>query len=203
MNDQIPPHRMDAQTSLPQDHSIINYENEAEIEDSKYQIAWTEVMGKGNYKNPSTYKKVEVLLLHWEKHSNDLEIEPEVTRLKSVFEKKFKYNCRIEYLDNYDEKRLQLQLNSKVADFAYNHDAPNTLFIVYYAGHGKPGSAEGLLELHGFVDKCVVYIARSLAKVGRQTSPNDKKKRLDRLVWNKTEELLRPAAADVLEIFDW
>ena len=28
-------------------------------------------------------------------------------------------------------------------------------------------------------------------------------KRMDSIVWNKTEELLRPAEADVLEIFDW
>ncbi|KAI4086281.1 MAG: hypothetical protein LQ348_002067 [Seirophora lacunosa] len=39
-----------------------------------------------------------------------------------------------------------------------------------------------------------------------QTSPNDPrdatKRARNRVVWNKTEELLRPAAADVLEIFD-
>ena len=29
------------------------------------------------------------------------------------------------------------------------------------------------------------------------------KKRVDSLVWNKTEELLKPAEADVLEIFEW
>ncbi len=41
----------------------------------------------------------------------------------------------------------------------------------------------------------------------RQNSPNDsrndKEKRLDVLVWNKTEKLLMAAEADVLEIFDW
>lgn len=37
----------------------------------------------------------------------------------------------------------------------------------------------------------------------RQTSPNDEKKHLDVLVWNKTEKLLMPAEADVLEVFDW
>ena len=37
----------------------------------------------------------------------------------------------------------------------------------------------------------------------RQSSPNDKKKHVDALIWNKTEELLKVAEADVLEIFDW
>lgn len=37
----------------------------------------------------------------------------------------------------------------------------------------------------------------------RQTSPNDKEKRLDVLVWNKSEKILMPAEADVLEVFDW
>ena len=41
----------------------------------------------------------------------------------------------------------------------------------------------------------------------RKTSPNDNRTARERernlLVWNKTEELLKPAEADVLEIFDW
>lgn len=37
----------------------------------------------------------------------------------------------------------------------------------------------------------------------RQLSENDRQKRLDTLVWNKTEKLLMDAGADVLEIFDW
>lgn len=152
---------MGTQASTRQDRSIINYEHKAEIDDSKYRIAWIDIMEKGNYKNPSTYKKVEVLLLCWEKNSDDLEIEPEVKMLKSVFENQFRYNCRIEYLDNRDKKRLQIRLNFKVASFVNDNDAPNTLFIVYYAGHGRPGRSDGQLELHGSVERCQ-YIARSL-----------------------------------------
>ena len=37
----------------------------------------------------------------------------------------------------------------------------------------------------------------------RQTSLNDKSKRVDRLIWNDTENLIKGAEADVLEIFDW
>ena len=54
---------------------------------------------------------------------------------------------------------------------------------------------------------CIALVDRC-----RQSSPNDekendtkddKKKRMDQIVWNKTEDLLRPAEADILEIFDW
>ena len=37
----------------------------------------------------------------------------------------------------------------------------------------------------------------------RQLSENDRQKSLDTLVWNKAEQLLKDAGADVLEIFDW
>ena len=41
----------------------------------------------------------------------------------------------------------------------------------------------------------------------RQASPNnplnEKQRARNRIVWNLTEDILRPAEADVLEIFDW
>ena len=46
-----------------------------------------------------------------------------------------------------------------------------------------------------------------LTDLCRHTSPNDHRdanqRERNRLVWNKTEKLLRDAEADVLEIFDW
>ena len=33
--------------------------------------------------------------------------------------------------------------------------------------------------------------------------PYERDKKIDSLVWNKTEQLLEDAEADVLEIFDW
>ena len=51
------------------------------------------------------------------------------------------------------------------------------------------------------------FSSHSLTDLCRLTSPNDQRnanhKERNRLVWNKTEDLLRPAEADVLEIFDW
>ena len=37
----------------------------------------------------------------------------------------------------------------------------------------------------------------------RKTTPNEEKKRVDTIVWNKTEKMLEDAEADVLELFDW
>ena len=125
----------------------------------------------------------------------------EVKSLQSVLEKLFNFHVQVEPLDNHIEKKLQVRINSIVAQFVEKHDGPNTLLIVYYAGHGRPGSYYGHLELFGSVGYHLFYF--SVANRGRQTSPNDKKKRVDSLVWNKTEELLKDAAADVLEIFDW
>ena len=37
----------------------------------------------------------------------------------------------------------------------------------------------------------------------RKTTPNEEKKRIDSLVWNRTEQIVEDAQADVLELFDW
>ena len=37
----------------------------------------------------------------------------------------------------------------------------------------------------------------------RKTTPNEDKRRMDIIVWNKAEKILEDAEADVLELFDW
>ncbi|KAL8646672.1 MAG: hypothetical protein Q9210_006000 [Variospora velana] len=171
-----------------EDSSVVDYESTDEIDASEHQVLFTNVMAEGQYLSPSIYKKVAVLILCWEEHSRDIDTSKEVSRLRAVFTKNFGYHVTIQYLDAKQEQRLQVQVNAKVAIFVHEHDGPNTLLIVYYAGHGKPGEFFGDLVIFG------------------QTSPNDprdaKKRARNKVVWNKTEELLRPAAADVLEIFD-
>ena len=108
-------------------------------------------MDRGSYQKPSTYEKVEALLLCWQDGSNDMSTKGEVKRLQKVFEKKFHYNVQVEYLDNHIAQKLQIHVNAKVAHFVNTHDGPNTLLIVYYAGHGRPGSYFGALELFGLV----------------------------------------------------
>ncbi|KAL8727739.1 MAG: hypothetical protein Q9166_005852 [cf. Caloplaca sp. 2 TL-2023] len=169
------------------DQSTVGYESADEKEASRHQVLWTNVMAEGTYKTPSTYDKVEVLLLCWA--VSDIDTTNEVKDLKAVFEVDFGYHATIKYLDAELKQRLQVQVNARVAKFVEDYDDSNTLLIVYYAGHGRPGKFFGDLELMG------------------QTSPNDHRdatqRERNRLVWNKTEDLLRPAEADVLEIFDW
>ncbi|KAL9117344.1 MAG: hypothetical protein Q9187_006121 [Circinaria calcarea] len=157
-----------------------------EIADADYQRTWSEAMDKGPYANPSSYKKCAVLLLCWEENSDDLDTKEEVNRLKLTFEEKFRYAVQIEYIDNRIDTKLQVQVNKKVANFVADHDAPHTLLIVYYAGHGGPGIIHGHLKLFGQIS--------INDKVGRTES--------DSLVWNNTEILLLDAHADVLEIMD-
>ena len=135
--------------NLPQESSTVDYESEDEKQDSDLQLLWSRVMDEGKYKTSSNYTKVEVLLLCW-KH-NDLTTQDEVDNLKATFEDRFNYHTEIKYLDTTFEQKLQVRVNTIVAAFVGEHDGPNTLLIVYYAGHGRPGGEYGSLELFGFV----------------------------------------------------
>ena len=145
------PHAMKPAIKLPQDPSTVDYQSEDEREDSDLQLLWSRVMDEGNYKTSSTYTKVEVLLLCWKEGCNDMATQDEIDRLKATFEKRFNYHVGIAYLDTTSEQKLQIRVNRIVADFVDEHDEPNTLLIVYYAGHGRPGGDFGTLELFGSV----------------------------------------------------
>lgn len=151
---------------LPQDPSTVDYESEDEKEDSDLQLLWSRVMDEGKYKFPSTYTKVEVLLLCWEHSCTDVATKDEVDDLKAIFENLFNYHAEIKYLDTTIEQRLQIRVNAIVANFVNEHDGPNTLLIVYYAGHGRPGGKYGNLELFGFVTHGC-RIARLLIVAGK------------------------------------
>lgn len=136
---------------LSQDNSIVNYENPDETDNSKLQVIFSNIIAKGNYKNPSTYKKVKALLLCWDEKSDDITVRPEVERLKAVLEERFHYDAEIKCIDNSMEQRLQVCVNAIVARFVGDNDGPDNLLIVYYSGHGRPGSSHGDLELFGLV----------------------------------------------------
>ena len=135
--------------SLTPDRSIIDYERDEQKNDSNLRVLWSKVMDKGPYKNTSTYSKVEALFIRWAENSDDLATREEVNRLRSVLENQFNYHVQVQLLDNYVDNKLQVRVNRIVADFVDEHDGPNTLLIVYYAGHGRPGSYYGSLELFG------------------------------------------------------
>ncbi|KAL8992322.1 MAG: hypothetical protein Q9169_007189 [Polycauliona sp. 2 TL-2023] len=170
----------------PQQQPAVYHDSAEEEEASRHQVLWANTMLEGRYQNPSLYDKVEVLLLCW--RVSDMDASTEVKDLLKVFEEDFGYHATTEYLDANSKLRLQVQLNARVARFVCEYDGPKTLFIVYYAGHGMPGEALGDLQLAG--------------QISLNDPRNDTLRERNRLVWNKTEELLRPADADVLEIFD-
>ncbi|KAL8877804.1 MAG: hypothetical protein Q9198_004249 [Flavoplaca austrocitrina] len=171
----------------PEALSAACYDSAEDEEASRHQVLWENTMAEGRYQNLSLYDNVEVLLLCWA--ISDMDTTTEVQELRDVFVKDFGYHTTTEYLNADSKQKLQVQVNARVAKFVGDHDGPNTLLLVYYAGHGGPGQFFGDLEL------------------AAHTSPNDHRdanhRERNRLVWNKTEDLLRPAEADVLEIFDW
>ncbi|KAL8703684.1 MAG: hypothetical protein Q9201_003138 [Fulgogasparrea decipioides] len=141
--------------------STVDYESKDGQDDSEYQLRWTNVMNKGNYKNSENYKSVKALLLRWADDCDDMTTKHEVDLLKDVLEQEFNYHTKVKCLRNNNQGRLQVQVNAIVAKFVLKYDEPNILLMVYYAGHGRPGNVFGHLELHGFVD-CTVGLVRGM-----------------------------------------
>ncbi len=148
-DDGMPPLTKSPTINLQLEGSTVNYEAQDEKIKSEYQVLWSNTMDEGKYKNSSTYRSVNVLLLCWAESSDDLEVKEEVSRLRDTFEKRFNYKTQTSYLDRNMRQKVQVQVNTIVANFIGLHDDPTTLLIVYYAGHGKPGSYYGSLVLHG------------------------------------------------------
>ncbi|KAL8895784.1 MAG: hypothetical protein Q9207_008010 [Kuettlingeria erythrocarpa] len=170
------------------DPSAVGYQSPSEIKASKLKVIWTDIMAQGKWSKAPTYKQVAVLLLCWEKDSSDMETEAEIAELEETFKSKFRYQTEVARLDATNPNaNVQMQVNAQVAGFAMKHDGPDNLLIVYYAGHGTSHDVHGLVLLG-------------------QRSPNDRidpeKLEKNRIVWTKTEDLLKEAQADVLEIFD-
>ena len=67
-------------TSLldPPDALLIHYNEDFERVDSEFQVLWSELMEKGEYRSSSSYKHVAVLLISWAQACNDLSTEEEV-----------------------------------------------------------------------------------------------------------------------------
>lgn len=140
----------------------VNDQISQEVHDSQYQVRWSEIMDKGNYQDPTTYTRIVVLLFCWKNDCNDMETEDEVKRLEAVLKDDFHYETQIEYLDS--REGLQLWVNFRVAHFAQANDGPNNLLIVYYAGHGRPGSSPGSLILTGSVGQPKLHSAANSKK---------------------------------------
>ena len=140
-----------------QDFSNADHDSADEEDASQYRVLWSNLMDKGKYLASTRYHKAEVLLLCWDE--KDPATMKEVDDLKTVFEVKFGYHATIAKLPREtlepEGPKLQVHVNFELASFVKKHDGPNNLLIVYYAGHGKPGTRYGDLELLGFVVRLV------------------------------------------------
>jgi hypothetical protein len=74
-----------------------------------------------------------------------------VELLENVFKNIYNYNVESVLIDSRQNVLPQAQANQAVANFVYKNDEDDTLFIVYYAGHGSPGKARGDLKMSGYV----------------------------------------------------
>lgn len=134
----------------------------------------------------SFYKHVFVLLLSWHPECDDMVVDPEVQKLKNVLENIYNYNVESVQIDSRLPASPQAQANLAVAQFVHLNDKEDTLFIVYYAGHGSPGKDRGHLNMTG-------RRRQEGKRVAQQFSHFN---------WNSVENLLSMTRADVFLIFD-
>ncbi|KAK9788202.1 hypothetical protein AB5N19_02982 [Seiridium cardinale] len=161
-----------------------DYQDEAETRDSKFKSVWDNEMG--NLKNKYIpYQKAFVLLLSWDEAIDDLKTDKEVTALDNLFTQKFKYGTIRKILIKDPRRSAQAQVNRHLAEFVDDHDDTNTLLVVYYAGHGRPGNVPGVLRL-----------------TGSTSWRTDIDSELHEIIWSSAEHNIKKTRADVLVIFD-
>ena len=169
--------------------SAINYEGsysqikeEQDKRTSELRNVWDNTMKQGKYSGSADYNDISVLMLSWDKKGDDLRVHEEVNALKEVLERQYHYDVQYTPLQRFSSKKTQVQLNRVVATWVDEHDKPNSLLVVYFAGHGA--DYDGNLVIAG------------------KSNPLDARKVMDRVTWNTTEVNLQDTHADVLQIFD-
>ncbi|KAJ8071114.1 hypothetical protein OCU04_001455 [Sclerotinia nivalis] len=159
-----------------------DYQDKEASEDSKLKAIWDEQISA---KNASlAYREAHILLLSWHREDDDLHVQQEVDDLERVFRNTFKYQTTQKVLKQDPKKHPQTQINLFLAEFVHSHDDPNTLLIVYYAGHGKLIDGEDGLALIG------------------STAIPAKNNELHEIVWSSAEHNIQNTQSDVLVIFD-
>lgn len=76
---------------------------------------------------------------------------PKVTDLENLFKNKFMFETTRKILTKDSRTSAQAQVNHYLAKFVYKNDNLNTMLIIYYAGHGRPGNDRGKLKLTAYV----------------------------------------------------
>ncbi len=120
--------------------------------------------------------KAAALLICWADESNHHpEYNRQIMQLRSTFEDSFGFPVTVSYLD--PKTLLELQVLSKVSEFAAAHDGRDDLLVVYYAGFVDIGDYCRKKELN-------------------RDSPRDE------IIWLESEKVLRMTVSHVLWIFD-
>lgn len=98
----------------------------------------------GHYRHGTTgYRNVGALFLTWA--DDDMHCkESEVDKLMKTFKENFRFET-----ESYEipSERWATALHKRVADFCYMYDSPEDLAIIYYGGHGYPGTETNQLKL--------------------------------------------------------
>ena len=68
-----------------------------------------------------------------------------------MFKNLYHYNVSNFLIDSRKTTSPQVQVNFEVAKFVHDNDQQDSLFIVYYAGHGSPGKSPGELKMSGYI----------------------------------------------------
>jgi hypothetical protein len=84
------------------------------------------------------YNAVFALLLYWE--DDDLEVEPEITKLGATFREIYHYNTEIWKIGS---DKPGLELKERLIHFLKQNDAKGNLIIFYYGGHAIPHPKRG------------------------------------------------------------
>ncbi|KAH6676439.1 hypothetical protein B0J14DRAFT_354256 [Halenospora varia] len=161
-----------------------DYQDKTTSHDSRLKALFDEQLS-GLKEARASYSKAAVLLLSWHPECNDLNTEGEVNELEAIFRKDFKFQTHKEELTQDIRKSAQNQINYFLARFVHNYDDVNTLLIVYYAGHGKPGKSLATLILEG-----------------RKSLLPNSSSNLHEVEWNAAEQIINNTRGDVLAIFD-
>ncbi|KAL5313877.1 hypothetical protein ACEPPN_018300 [Leptodophora sp. 'Broadleaf-Isolate-01'] len=163
----------------------IHYLEDRVQRDADHRVQWSNWMSDGQKR--SFYKAVFVLLLSWHPDCDDMAVEDEVKRLHEVFEETYNYEVKSFQIDSRQPQSPQAQVNYEVAHFVREHDhKDDSLFIVYYAGHGSPGKTPGDLKISARRKKEKMRISKQFVDI----------------TWNLVEANLQETRADVLQIFD-
>ena len=146
----------------------IEYSDLQEHRTSEQQRIWTKTIADGPFKRSPYYKKIAVLTLSFHRDFDDLGdgVQSEIDNLSSLFRESFNYP--VENFELRPEEDAQVIINARVAKFVCDNRGPDTLLIVYYAGHGRPGTNHGELVVFKFVGM-LLFGQRDLTLVQQTT----------------------------------